>query len=174
MKKFLRSFFKFCLFLFYIIDICVMVIYLTLVFMQYGLAIGLYQMLLYPPLLVFFIFLFGIFIAGTILIVKSEKKYNTRKITNKYEIIKDFLTVLTILFYIGDISVILICSLMLFDEIKKMNNPNPLPSSLNISIQSIAIYLIMSIVPFIIVTTVLIIKRRKRKISVKENENQSE
>lgn len=138
------------------------------------LAIGLYQMLLYPPLLVFFIILFGIFVAGTILIVKNEKKYNTRKITNKHEIIKDFLTVLTILFYIGDISVILICSLLLFDEIKKMNNPNPLPSSLNISIQSIAIYLIMSIVPFIIVTAVLIIKRRKRKISVKENENQSE
>ena len=54
-------------------------------------------MLLHPPLLVFFIILFGIFFAGTILIVKNEKKYNTRKITNKYKIIQGFITVLIIL-----------------------------------------------------------------------------
>ena len=71
------------------------------------------------------------------------------------------ITVLIILFYIADIPAILICSYLLFNEIDKINDPNPLPSSLNISIESMTLYLIICIIPFIIITTLLIINKKK-------------
>lgn len=124
----------------------------------------------HPRNLIFLIAIILIFIAGTILIVKSEKNFfaeqlqrcGIEKTSNKYKIIENLLTVLIILFYIVDIPTILVFSFFLFGEIKTMNDPNPLPSSLNMGIESMVLYWIICIIPFIIIT-VLIVKNNKKK-----------
>lgn len=173
MKKILRSFFIFCFFLFYIIGIYVMISYFSS-FMELGWRKAL-SIIIFSPRTFIFIILITSFVIGTILICENKKslfanqlqRFGIEKTSIKYKFVKDFLTVFLtisiILFYVGDMFAILISSYLLFDEIKEMYNPNPLPSSLNISIQSIVRDLIMSIVPFIFITSALIIKRRKNQ-----------
>lgn len=172
MKKCLNLFFRFCLLCFYIIDICVLLIYILLVFTQYSLKAGLSMMLFYPAKSAFFTFLFAIFVAGTFLIYKKSSNSNRQqnvsggKPRNKYKttqrLIKYFIVCLIVLFYILDIPSILTFSFFIVEEIRTLNAPDPLPSSLNMGIKSILKYWIIYIIPFIAIT-VLIVKNSKKK-----------
>ena len=68
------------------------------------------------------------------------------------------------LFYVIDVSAILLSSYLLFDEIKSYFSPVRLPSMLNISGLNIAIFWIVSVVIFITIT-ILIIKNNKKRIN---------
>lgn len=143
--------------------------------MRYPLSRGLSTLLLYLPSLTLFLILLTIFIVGTIFIYNSFlnqlQNLSAEKTSDKYKIIKGFIQcfviIIIILFYAVDTLAILFYSYAIYGEIKTMNDPNPLPSSLNIGIETVLLYLIIWSVPFVAVTTVLIIKNRKKIKSLK-------
>ena len=81
---------------------------------------------------------------------------------NKYKIEKVIVMGLIVFFYIIDIPTIIVFSFFLIEEIRELNVPNALPSSLNIGIESMVLYWIICIIPFIVIT-VLIVKNNKKK-----------
>lgn len=117
----------------------------------------------------FFILLYAIFVSGTFMIYKNfrsnkKKDFNIKNMHNKYKIEKVIVMGLIVFFYIIDIPTIIVFSFFLIEEIRELNVPNALPSSLNIGIESMVLYWIICIIPFIVIT-VLIVKNNKKSVS---------